>query len=116
MSKLKEGFAVLFKCKEAKASDGSIMTEEGNPAWLTEDDGYWWGKPFSEFYSPKVSRTSLPHDVIVFKTREEAERQFKEARKGNHIGPWYYRPGKEFEIIEIRQKFKTVPDGYEEVK
>ena len=116
MIEIEEGFAILYKCKEAIAHDKSVMTKEGTPAWLTDSDGYWWGKPFSDFYTPKVNRDNPPNDVIVFKTREEAAEQFRQAKKGNHIGAWYHAPGKEFEVIAVKRKYKTVPDGYEVVK
>jgi hypothetical protein len=114
--KIEEGFAIIYKCKEAIANNKTVMTEEGAPAWLTESEGYWWGKPFYQHYEPKISRDNPPKDVVVFATRDEAERKFKEARKGNQIGPWYYKPSKEYEVIRVRRKYKTVPDGYEAVK
>jgi len=109
-------FAILYKCEEAIAHDKSVMTKKGTPAWLTESEGYWWGQPFSDFYTPKVTRDSPPSSVIVFATREEAIEQFKAAREGNHIGAWYHTPSAEFEVIEVRQKFKQIPDGYEVIK
>lgn len=108
---MKTGFAVLFACREAKTRNGDIMTAEGAPAWLTESEGYWWGKTYR---TPLVDRHNLPEDVVVFATSGEAHQQFKEGME--HIGPWYSAPRNLLEVVAVRQKFKQVPDGYEEAK
>jgi len=111
------GFALLFRCKEVypvnRKQHESPLTKGGTLAWLTEDDGYWWGNTFSE-YGRGISRSNIPHDVVLFKTREEAEAARPKVLK--HIGPWYVKPDGHFEIVEVRQKFKQIPDGYEEAK
>jgi hypothetical protein len=110
VSRLEEGFA------EAIASDKSVMTAAGTPAWLTENDGYWWGTPFYKHYVTQISRDNPPNDVVVFSTREEASRRFEDARRQRNIGPWYYEPSKEFEVIAVKRKYRQIPDGYETVK
>jgi hypothetical protein len=111
------GFAILFRCKEVypvgRKPHDTPLTARGTLAWLTEDEGYWWGDTFSE-YGRATSRTNIPRNVVMFETREKAEAAKPEIME--HIGPWFVKPDGWFEIVEIRQKFKQVTDGYEAVK
>jgi hypothetical protein len=114
---MSERFAVIFTCKRhiahpfKEGPDAKVMTEAGTKAWLTESEGYWWGTTFSEYWP--VNRTSIPRDVVTFGSEEEARRKFKKFKSG----PWYVEhDGSEPTIVRLKQKFKQVPDGFEEVK
>ncbi len=111
------GFALLFRCQAVypvnRKAHEAPLTEGGTMAWLTDSDGYWIGETFSQ-YGRAISRTNIPPETILFESREHAAAQWSCSR--DHIGPWYVKPDGHFEIVEVRQKFKQVPDGYEEVK
>lgn len=113
-------FAIVFTCKLVMPVGARpferALTEEGEQAWLIESDGYRWGETFRTCPSV-IDRQHIPGSVILFDSREAAEATFHKIKtKESRIGPWYVKPRGEFEIIEVRQKFKQVPDGYEEVK
>jgi hypothetical protein len=110
-------FAVLFRCKHVPDFRGDTMTPGGTYAWLVDNEGYWQGDTFGGFRN--TSRAHIPGNVVMFETREEAEKKwppFMRGECGIEIGPWWIKPDGWYEIVELKQKFKTVPDGYEAVK
>jgi hypothetical protein len=106
-------FAILFRCKQVNSTLGKSLTESGTMAWLTDDEGYWWGETFRTCPSI-VSRDHAPANAIVFDSIEKAEIAWKQRR--TFIGPWFVKPDGHFEVVPVRQKFKQVLDGYEVVK
>jgi hypothetical protein len=118
-------FAVLFRCKEVLVHESlrnsrvdPVMTKAGMLAWLVDSEGYWCGETFSE-YGRRTDRKNIPHNVVTFESREKAEKKWPPFMRGEShgtIGPWWIDPDGWYEIVEIKPKFKQVPDGYEEVK
>lgn len=97
-------FAVKFKCKEAKSSDGHVMTKEGEECWLLPEPEGW--VPATSYKAD--SYKEIPKDVKVFDKETEALK-FMKSWKGH---PWYNVPNGDFEVIKVEKKFKMVFDGY----
>ncbi|MFM0165702.1 hypothetical protein PQR39_35400 [Paraburkholderia sediminicola] len=108
-------YAVIFTLAGALGSDKKPYYPPGSRAWLTESEGYWLGKTYGACPF-LVDRDHPPEDIVTFETGDEASKDFNEAFKGSHIGPWMCKPDGKFEVVPVRQKFKQVPDGYEAVK
>ncbi len=105
-------FAILFRCKHVPDFRGDTMTPGGTFTWLVSEEGYWQGETFGGIRG--TSREKIPGNVVLFDSREQAEKEWTEYRE--QIGPWWIKPDGRFEVIEVKLKFKQVPDGYEAVK
>lgn len=98
-------FALIIQSKQVKACGGSILTEAGKKFLVCNEPSGWipaTGSPFTG---------NIGGDAKIFSSFEEAE-WFAKNWQGH---PWYVRPGKRFEVIEVKPKFKQIPDGYEPV-
>jgi hypothetical protein len=101
-------YAILVTGDEAPSSitPDRLMTTRGELFWVLREPGGW--VPAT---STRVNVLhGLPHDLLTFSTRAEAT-AFATEWKGH---PWWCIPIAH-SIIAVRQKFKRVPDGYEEV-
>jgi len=94
-------FVIIIIAKEARHSDGSIATKEGEKFVLEKGE---WGPATKRYYDNK----SIGADTLIFKTEqaaiEEAER-FK-------LHPWWVVK-KEYCIIKVKPRYKQVLDGYD---
>ena len=99
-------FALIVKGKYVPTYDGKIMTQEGDP-FLVLNDNEGWVPATSIRYKPG----KLPADTKIFKSKEIAE-NFAKNWKGH---PWWCVPNGEFKIIKVKIKYRKVVEGYEEV-
>jgi len=99
-------FVLIIQSKQVKAFDGSILTEAGQKILVCNEPGGWVPATGSR-YTGKIEG-----DAKIFSSKEAATEFAK--TWGGH--PWYVVPGKSFEVVEVKQKFKQVPDGYEPIK
>ena len=98
-------FALIVSSLQVK-SGKDTMTESGERFLvMVEPEG--WVPATSSLYKGEIYGGAK-----LFETAEAAE-DFAKTWRGH---PWWVKPGKKFEVIEVRQKFKKVPDGYEPIK
>lgn len=93
-------YAVKFRCKEVRTSDGSIITYEGETMWLIE--GSWWTPTsliLNDYWA--TDYTDYDNKLITFDSREAAE----EFMKGWGGHPWKCVP-KDWEVLEVKPKYK----------
>lgn len=99
-------FIIKTQCKEAGSKlNEKPITEEGAWVWVCEEDGGWVEATATSTFLYK----NLPKDVKTFPTSDAAEK-FIKRWKGH---PWYYVPNDVYQIIEVKPKYKTIPDGWE---
>ena len=97
-------FAVIVTGDEAFTASGEVFTQKGQQFWvLIEPEG--WVPATSIRYNEE---DALPSKLKTFKTREAAER-FATRWDGH---PWWCKPIS-FKVVEIKEKFKRISDGYE---
>lgn len=105
-------FAVIVTLRANAAQN--VMS--GALGWLCAGE---WGSEIAEFDRcswKECDRKHIPKNVTKFKTREEAEAYGESTkREPEHggFGCWWQKPTGKYEVVEIKQKFKQVPDGYE---
>lgn len=101
-------YALIVEGKEALSANGNIFTTEGEKFWVCNEPDGW-----VEATGINVNRgdTKIPGDVKTFKTRVAAEK-FAKRWEGH---PWWVNPNGNFEVIEIKPRYKQVRDGYERV-
>lgn len=96
-----EMFAIIIIAKEARHSDGSIATKDGEKFVLERGE---WGPSTKRYYDNK----SIGADTLVFKTEQEAITQAEQFK----MHPWWVVK-KEHRIIEIKPRYRQVLDGYD---
>lgn len=98
-------FALIIRSKQVKTFEGNIITEAGKKILVCNEPGGW--VPATSYaYNGKIEGNAK-----IFATAEAAT-EFAKAWRGH---PWYVVPGKRFEVVEVKQKFKQVADGYEPI-
>lgn len=97
-------YAVIFQCKEAKSSNGNVMTAEGEEAVLQVEPEGWVPATATKF-----SGNKLPRDIKVFQTEDAAH--FFMKGWGGH--PWYYIPNGKYRLITIKPVYKDQLQGFE---
>lgn len=99
-------FIIKTQCKEARSELAEKpITEEGHRVWVCEEEGGWVEATATSTFLYK----NPPKDVKTFITSDAAEKFIKKW-KGH---PWYHVPNGVYEIIEVKPKYKTIPDGWE---
>ncbi len=92
-------YAVRYECKEAIAKSGSIVTKCGDTVYVKSGE---WGL---------TSSYRLDKDILTFET-EELANEFMKTWRGH---PWYNITNGNYEVVEVKPKFKQVLTGYETV-
>jgi hypothetical protein len=97
-------YAVIVTGKEMRsgAEGNPIVGREGERYWVCEDH---WGDTSSRCTDP----ARVAGDVKLFKT-EAAATAFAQRWSGH---PWWCSPTGEFEVVEIRPRYRKVLVGYE---
>lgn len=104
-------YGLIVVCAEARSGvEGNpIVTHDGARAWVCNTE---WVEATGSKHA--ITTGEVPRDAKTFDTPEAAAAFAK--RWPGH--PWYVQPrgeSFEFEIVPLRQRFKTKPDGYERV-
>jgi hypothetical protein len=109
------GHVLMVQSSLVLAVNKSVITEEGECFWVTEDDGNWveatsvsvgirllplklWGK-------------EIPMDAKLFPTEEEAT-AFAKRWQGH---PWWVKPNGNFKVITVEPVFEQRKIAYREV-
>lgn len=103
-------YAVIVTSLEARSGVNlqPVVTEAGRKFWVLNEPDGWVEATSIQVDHPFHKDGSLPSDLKVFDTHEDAE-AFARRWKGH---PWWCRPNGEFEIVTVEPNTRQVVDGY----
>lgn len=106
-------FAVIVTLR----ANEKMGVRSGALGWVCSGE---WGGEIKEFdrasWNGACDRQNIPSNVRRFETEQAANEFSKKTKDATCLGCWWQKPTGKYEVVEIKQKFKQVPDGYEEVK
>jgi len=98
-------WAVIVTGSKIYGQLGGIMCDEGTRFWVTWAE---WGDTSSII---RDDDDSVPGTVKIFNSTSDAH-DFAHSWLGH---PWWCVPNGEYDVVEIKQKYKLVCDGWETV-
>jgi hypothetical protein len=96
-------YVVVFRAKEARSSDDSIVTSEDEQYLVVSDEGGW----VEASSTPYRDGDELDEDARTFRTEQSADR-FMSRWEGH---PWYAVP-KSWQIRRVRRVTRPQLVGY----
>ena len=106
-------FAIIVESIEARSLyDDYVITRSGQKFLVVIEPEGWVEATSIRWTGSLKSSGGFPYKPKLFNSSESAAK-FAKSWKGH---PWDCKPNGNFEVVEVKEVFKQVHDGYEIVK
>ena len=106
MTNTENRYIVVYECKEAMSTDGSVLTGNGEKALLCDE-------PNSRVPATGTYYDGSNKNISVWAKHFSSEHKAHEFMKKYKGHPWYYIPNGNYEVIKINPVYRQVVERWE---